>query len=177
MSWDDAKAYAAWMARRTGKAYRLPTEAEWEYAARSESTGPRPWGFNADNACGHANVLDQTFVRVVPPGKGKEWNNDFVHQCDDGVAYTAQVGRYRANAFGLHDMMGNVWEWVEDCYNESYAGAPEDGTAWLAGDCGRRVNRGGGWDFDPRGVRSADRFGVTTDLRSLVLGIRLARTE
>ena len=143
VSWNDAKAYVAWISRKSGKAYRLLSEAEWEYAARAGSNTARPWGDSASQACAHANVRDLSFVRIVPPGQGKQWPMDSVHDCDDGVGYTARVGSYRANAFGLYDMIGNVWEWTEDCWNESYAGAPADGSAWLTGECSRRVERGG----------------------------------
>ncbi|MBI3915626.1 MAG: formylglycine-generating enzyme family protein [Betaproteobacteria bacterium] len=177
VSWDDAKAYAAWMARRTGKSYRLLTEAEWEYAARAGSGAPRPWGFDPDDACRHANVGDQSFTRGVSPGPGKQWTPGALHQCDDGYAYTAPVGRFRVNALGLHDMLGNVWEWVEDCWNDNYVGAPSDGSAWFGGDCGRRVDRGGGWGSFPRDVRSAARGWLTPGGRDVSLGFRLARTD
>ena len=86
------------------------------------------------------------------------------------------MGRYGQNAFGLFDMHGNVWEWTENCRNASYAGAPSDGSAWLSGDCSRRVNRGGSWDGGPRSVRSSNRYGDAADYRSDSLGFRLART-
>ncbi len=126
VSWTDAKAYVDWLASRTGKAYRLPGEAEWEYAARAASNTARPWGDDPNQACSHANVADQTFVRVVPVPEGKKWVNQ--HECDDGSAYTANVGSYRANRFGLYDMIGNVWEWTADCWNTSYTAAPSDGS-------------------------------------------------
>jgi formylglycine-generating enzyme required for sulfatase activity len=172
VSWDDAKAYTVWLSRRTGKTYRLLTEAEWEYAARAGTVTRRYWGDDGNRSCAYANTLDRTAKRVVP---------GFSHfqsaECDDGHAYTAPVGRYQANAFGLHDMLGNVWEWVEDCWNETYSGAPVDGRAWSSGNCGRRVLRGGSWGSDPRLVRAADRDGDTTAIRIDIIGFRVARTD
>lgn len=177
ISWNDAKAFAAWLSRRAGKPYRLLTEAEWEYAARAGSATPRPWGVDRRDPCQHANVLDDSFLNGVSPGEGREWKRDLAHQCDDGYAYTAPVGSFRANAFGLHDMMGNVWEWVEDCLNDSYVGAPSDGSAWLAGDCDKRVRRGGSWFSNKPDVRLAYRYAATTGYRSGLVGFRLARTD
>ena len=97
--------------------------------------------------------------------------------CRDGEVYTAPVGSYRANGFGLHDMLGNVWEWTEDCWHGSYAGAPSDGGAWTSGgNCGRRVLRGGSWVNYPRDLRAASRDGYVVDLRSYYVGFRVART-
>ena len=174
VTWDDAQAYVQWLSRKSGKSYRLLTEAEWEYAARAYSIAARPWGGDPALACVHANVGDQSFVRAVSPGEDRKWSNP--HGCDDGSAYTSRVGRYAANRFGLHDMIGNAWEWVEDCWNDKYVGAPTDGSAWISGDCARRVLRGGGWFNLPRDARSADRDGSVTAYRSGVLGFRLART-
>ena len=174
VTWDDAQAYVQWLSRKTGKDYRLLTEAEWEYAARAYSRTARPWGDSANQACAHANVADQALLRAVSPGEGKKWN--FIHDCDDGSAYTSAVGRYQANRFGLYDMIGNALEWVEDCWNTSFKGAPEDGSAWTAGECARRVVRGGSWSGNPRLVRSAERGGVGTAGRGGNVGFRLART-
>lgn len=175
VSWRDAKAYAAWLSSKTGRSYRLLTEAEWEYTARAGSAASRPWGENPSVACDHANIGDGVFVRRVLSRQGNEkvMAGEY-HQCDDGYAYTAPVGRFRPNAFGLHDMMGNVIEWVEDCWNESYDDAPSDGSAWLTGDCRRRVSRGGGWSDIPRLVRFANRDGKAAGLRMLTLGFRVA---
>jgi len=151
VNWDDAKAYTAWLSRKTGHTYRLPSEAEWEYAARAGTTAARYWGASADDACGYANGHDRTSKRV----NQFDWSS---HDCDDGYAQTAPVGSFEANVFGLHGMLGNVWEWTEDCWNESYAGAPSDTNLWKAGDCSRRVLRGGSWSDLPWSVRSANRF-------------------
>jgi len=154
VSWRDAKAYLAWLSRRTGQNYRLLTDAEWEYAARAGSAKLYWWG-----------------DRVVP-------NRANCVNC--GAPYNrkapSDVGLYPPNGFGLHDMSGGVWEWVEDCWNESYAGAPSDGKAWRLGDCSRRVLRGGSWDFIPRNVRAAYRYGVVTGVRDFDIGFRIART-
>jgi formylglycine-generating enzyme required for sulfatase activity len=154
VSWDDARAYLAWLSRMTGKAYRLLTEAEWEYAARAGTTSAYFWGDEIGK--GHANCNDC----------GSKW---------DG-RQTAPVGSFAANAFGLHDLHGNVWEWVEDCFHDDYKGAPVDGSAWTAGDCKYRVVRGGSWYGVPRYLRSANRNGGTSDDRVDGLGFRVGRT-
>ena len=101
----------------------------------------------------------------MSPGKGKEWKEGFA-RCEDGSAYTANAGSYQRNAFGLYDMIGNVWEWTADCWNASYQGAPTEGQAWLTGDCALRVARGGSWHNDPRNARSALRHGDDTGHRN-----------
>ena len=127
-----APAYAAWLSAETGKRYRLPTEAEWEYAVRASSTTKYHFGDNEAQLCQHGNHADTS--------TDYEWRNT---ACSDDVGErTAEVGRYRPNAFGLYDMEGNVYEWVQDCWNNSYVGAPTDGRAWTSGDCGLRVVRG-----------------------------------
>jgi formylglycine-generating enzyme required for sulfatase activity len=155
VSWDDAKAYVAWLSRKSGKSYRLPSEAEWEYAARAGTTTRYTWG--DDVGRNRANC----------DGCGSQWDDK----------QTAPVGSFAANRFGLHDMHGNVWEWVEDCWNGNYSGAPGDGTAWTAGrDCGRRVLRGGSWSFDPGNLRAASRGWDGTSSRLIISGFRVART-
>jgi len=171
VSFNDALAYAAWLSERTGAGYRLPTEAEWEYAARAGTTTPRYWLGGADAGCAHANGADQTAKTRFP-----DWT---IMECDDGALFTAAVGSYRRNPFGLSDMIGNAWEWVADCWHASYAGAPEDAGAWLEandGDCARRVVRGGGWDYLPGLLRAALRDGDDRDARNGSVGFRLART-
>ncbi len=169
VSWEDAKGYARWLSGKSGKEYRLVSESEWEYAARGGSRGMRPWGDGEREACGYANVADQA-------GKRKYDWGPWVFDCDDGYATTAPVGSYRENGFGLKDMLGSVWEWVEDCWNESYRGAPGGGSAWTGGDCSRRVFRGGSWSGRPSLVRSAKRFGLELAIRSNIMGFRIART-
>lgn len=168
VSWDDASAYAAWLAARTGKAYRLPSEAEWEYAARGATTGAHAWAGGATAGCAFANMADAAAKAVMPAG----WS--FV-TCNDGHVHTAPVARYRANGFGLHDMFGNVWEWTQDCYAASHSGAPTDGRPRLAQPCGQRVLRGGSWMVEPRLVRSAARFGEAPPYRAFFNGFRVAR--
>jgi formylglycine-generating enzyme required for sulfatase activity len=149
VNWKDAKEYVAWLSRRTGKRYRLLSEAEWEYMARGRSTSKYPWGNSIDSS------------------KAKYGSSNG----------TVPVARYAANAFGVHDTVGNVWEWTEDCWHGSYAGAPTDGSSWTSGgNCRLRVLRGGSWINKPRYVRSAYRDRDGPDYRSLNSGFRVART-
>ncbi len=174
VNWDDAKAYATWLSQQTGKAYRLATEAEWEYAARAGTTTSRYWGDSRSGpACLNANVTDQTRAAA----HNLVDSEDNIFQCTDGHVFTAPVGRFQANAFGLHDMIGNAWEWTEDCYHDSYNGAPTNGSAWLTGDCSFRVARGGSWHALPGDVRSADRDWGAASSRYNLLGFRVARTN
>ena len=172
VNWRDAKAYTDWLSQKTGKHYRLPTEAEWEYAARAGNRAPRPWGDRANEACRYANVADASAKRDVP-GIGV-WT---FHQCDDHHAYTAPAGSYRPNAFGLYDMLGNAWEWTEDCLNEESASAPADDRDRSSGECGRRVLRGGAWVDSPAFVRYDFRFFIGSDDRDFYIGFRVARTD
>ncbi|MGQ0671306.1 MAG: formylglycine-generating enzyme family protein [Hyphomicrobium sp.] len=166
VSWDDAKAYIAWLSQKSGQTYRLLTEAEWEYAARAGTNGR--WSFVGDeaNVCEYANHADT--------GTSFSWRNA---KCRDGAGErTAEVGLYKPNAFGLHDMHGNVGEWVEDCYQDSYKAAPVDATATTETSGCRRVVRGGSWFFSPEELRSADRGRNFASLRSYILGFRVGRT-
>ncbi len=155
VSWDDAKTYVAWLSQRTGQQYRLLTESEWEYAARAGTTTTYYWG--NDIGRGNANCN----------GCRTQW---------DGKQ-TAPAGSFKANSFGLHDMLGNVYEWVEDCYHDSYTGAPTDGAAWTAScTSASRVLRGGSW-YDYSGfARSAYRSWLSSDYRFNYFGFRVART-
>jgi formylglycine-generating enzyme required for sulfatase activity len=169
----DATAYAAWLSRKTGKAYRLPSEAEWEYAARAGATTARFWGDDRDRtaACGYANVADETLREnfFAQPDR------DRFFACDDSYAATSPVGKFHRNGFGLYDMLGNVWQWTADCYSNGYSGAPSDGSAWTTGDCDRRVLRGGSWAAIPRFLRAGTRSRIGTDKRGNDAGFRLAR--
>jgi formylglycine-generating enzyme required for sulfatase activity len=169
ISWNDAQAYAKWISRKTGKQYRLPTEAEWEYAARGKTRSSRYWGDNPDKACKFANVSDRTAKAKIPGSLS--W---LAHECADNVAFTASVGSFRANAFGLKDMLGNVWEWTEDCYQDSYEGAFANGGAWQE-EGAKRVLRGGSWNSDPQNVRAAIRNSDRQGRRFSFFGFRLAR--
>ena len=164
VSWNDARAYVNWLSGATGESYRLLSESEWEYAARSGTSTARYWGESESGQCRYANGADAS--------TDFDWRTG----CDDGYSRTAPVGSFAANVFGLHDMSGNVFEWVEDCWNGSYAGAPGDGSAWESGNCSARVLRGGSWNVSPRGLRSAVRGGYGTDFRNLYCGFRVART-
>ena len=154
VSWDDAKAYASWLSRKTGKAYELLSEAKWEYAARGGTATPYWWGENQESD------------RANCDGCGSNWDNE----------KTAPVGSFEANGFGLHDTAGNVREWVEDCYHDHYEGAPTDGSPWIDAQCSVRVLRGGGWYNPPKVVRSASRIGAGPDYAYDDYGFRVART-
>jgi formylglycine-generating enzyme required for sulfatase activity len=170
VSWDDAQAYVAWLSAKTGHAYRLPTEAEWEYAARAGTTTARYGSDNPAEFCRYTNVGDLDYSEQHPGDSGVN------RACRDGYAYTSPVGSFPPNQFGLYDILGNVMDWTEDCWNANYSGAPADGTAWHSGDCGRRVVRGGSWDADLSVVRSAHRRGILTSKRVTSFGFRVART-
>ncbi len=151
VSWADAQAYARWLAQKTSQPYRLPSEAEWEYAARAGSTALRPWGDEAAEACAHANTYDLSARAQYRLGREHA-------PCRDGQPDVATVGLFEPNAFGLHDMIGNVWEWTEDCSTGSYVGRPTDARAWTwLGGCARRVRRGGSWISPPSLSRVAAR--------------------
>jgi len=171
VSWNDAKAYLRWLTGRTGRAYRLPSEAEWEYAARAGSPAMRPWGDSRAEACQFGNLRDLSLMAEL--GVSPETESNF--GCDDGHPHTAPVARFAPNGFGLHDMLGNVWEWVEDCWNANYLGAPTDGSAWTSGECGRRVARGGSWASNTRDVRHGFRLRDDATLRAVFSGLRVAR--
>jgi formylglycine-generating enzyme required for sulfatase activity len=154
VTWNDAQQYVTWLSRLTGQPYRLPTEAEWEYAARAGTATAYSWG----DEIGQANANCS--------GCGSAWDN----------RGTSPVGSFKPNAFGLYDTAGNVWQWVEDCYHGDYAGAPADGSAWTGGDCGRRVVRGGSWVDRSQFSRSAHRLRFSTLFRMSNIGFRVART-
>ena len=172
ISWPEAKAYADWLAAKTGKPYRLISESEFEYAARAGSKTAWFWGGNdlKAKACEYANLHDEV---------GKEAHPNYVWShvlCSDGVAENAEVGKYKSNAFGLHDMLGNVREWVADCHIIGYAGAPVDGTVRKHdGKCEKRVVRGGAWLDGPSTARSAYRYSELEEMKNYQTGFRLAR--
>ena len=170
ISWDEAKRYVEWLARMTGKPYRLLTEAEWEYAARAGATTTYSFGSDERDLCDHANFADLTLRKVVPAG----WVTS--DACEDKQTVTAIVGSYSANAFGLFDMHGNVQEWTEDCYMNNYDGAPTDGSARQTTDCKQRVARGGSWSSGPQNLRAAYRGWNSPDLRYNYVGFRVGRS-
>ena len=171
VSWHDAREYVEWLSRETSEGYRLPSEAEWEYVARGGQGAARYWGESEGGQCRHANGAERAWKRHYGDVR---WTTV---SCDDGHVHTAPAGSFGANGHGLHDVMGNVWEWVEDCWHEGYGGAPVDGSVWISnGDCSKRVLRGGSWSNGPRNLRSANRSWVTTAFRNVNLGFRVART-
>jgi formylglycine-generating enzyme required for sulfatase activity len=153
VTWNDAQQYVAWLSKTAGQPYRLLTEAEWEYAARAGATTAYPWGEEVGE--GNANCS----------GCGSAWDN----------RETSPAGSFKPNAFGLHDMAGNVWQWVQDCFHGDYGGAPTDGSAWTGGDCSRRVVRGGSWVDRPQFSRSAHRLSFSAAFRISNLGFRVGR--
>jgi sulfatase modifying factor 1 len=173
VSWQDATDYANWLSRRTGKPYRLLSEAEWEYAARAGTRSRRFWGDDARGSCDFANGADRSAADRV---SGFRKLNTFV-ECDDRNPWTSRVGSYRGNAFGLHDMLGNVSEWVSDCWTENYKHAPADASSRTGGDCAKRVLRGGPWSYGPGYLRSAFRFERDAHVRSDHEGFRVARSN
>jgi formylglycine-generating enzyme required for sulfatase activity len=172
IAWTEAKAYVEWLSAKTGRRYRLLSEAEWEYAARAGAQTSRPWGDDPNKSCAHANLADETLSLEVPRG-GRAWYPGF-HGCRDGYSYTAPVGRYAANRFGLHDMLGNVWEWVEDCWHAQHTEATS--APRTSADCAQRVYRGGAWRSYPELARSALRQKAAPRDRHALLGFRVART-
>ena len=170
VSWEDAQAYVEWLSNKTQTRYRLLSEAEWEYAARGGTVAPRYWNESESGQCGSANGADLALRTRYP-----DWF-DLIAPCDDGRPHTSEAGSYRPNAFGLYDMLGNAREWVADCWNGDYTGAPNDGSAWTeSGNCALRVLRGGSWLDGPGGVRSSTRDKGTTDIRFSANGFRVAR--
>lgn len=152
VTWVEAKQFLSWMSKKTGQRYRLPSEAEWEYAARAGSTTAYWWG--AEVGSGQANCRD----------------------CNAGQPLqTTRVGSYKPNPFGLYDTAGNLAEWVEDCWNDDYKGAPADGSAWTAGQCRLRVLRGGSFDSQARYLRTSSRFRYDTNVRFFANGFRVLR--
>jgi formylglycine-generating enzyme required for sulfatase activity len=166
ISWDDAQQYLAWLSGKTGREYRLPTEAEWEYVARAETIGDTYWR-SKKVTCKQANVADQLLRKKDPMVAA--------FTCEDGYVKTAPVGSFPANKFGIQDIYGNVAEWVEDCWNGNYLGAPADGQAWTSGDCGRRILRGGSWKSGPQEIRASSRVPLWKELRLNTSGLRVVR--
>ena len=170
VSWNDAVAFCKWLSRKEGKTYRLPTEAEWEYACRAGTTTRYYSADDPETLAKVGNVADATFKAKFPYEK-------FTIKASDGYVFTSPVGKFKPNAFGLYDMHGNAWQWCADWYGaEYYAASPaDDPTGPDSGD--DRVLRGGSWVNGPDGPRSADRDWITPDFRDSTTGFRVARTQ
>ena len=164
VTWYDATAYVEWLSQQTGQSYRLPTEAEWEYAARAGTTTRYHFGSEISRLCAYGNSADGG-------GFARSEKN-----CTDGYPTSpAPVGSFQSNKFGLYDTHGNVWEWVMDCWNTSYAGAPTDGSSWNAGSCSERVIRGGSWATDHRFVEVNYRTAKMVNHNDYSIGFRVVR--
>jgi formylglycine-generating enzyme required for sulfatase activity len=163
VSWDDARQFVAWLAKKSGKAYRLPTEAEWEYAARGATKASAPYApFSTGATINYKQANYDANFTYGSSGKMGIYRQK-----------TVEAGSLPRNAFGLHEMHGNVWEWVEDCYRDSYEGAPTDGSAVSARNCALGVLRGGAWNYYPRLLRSAYRYATARDVRLENVGFRV----
>ncbi len=164
VTWDDARAYAQWLSEQTGQSYRLPTEAEWEYSARANTETTRYWGHNANEACDYANVRDETLKQE------KKWS--LTLQCTDGYVYTAPIGRFKPNAFGLFDMLGNVREWTCSQYQKSYRGEEQR----CANENYEFISvRGGSWGSKAHILRTAKRGWAKPSLSNQYVGFRVAK--
>ena len=171
LSFEDAAAYVAWLAELTGKPYRLLSSTEFEYATRAGTRGPWFWGPANSDACEYANVADDTFRRLYDYAP--------VFACDDGYERTAPVGSFEPNPWGLYDMLGNAWEWTQDCTHDDMSGVPTDGRAWLEEDDGRcefRLPRGGAWVSGTDWTRAAAQSNDHYYYHSQLIGFRVALT-
>lgn len=168
VSWEDAQAYVAWLNTQTHGGYRLLTESEWEFLARAGSTTVYPWGDDVNIGCAFMNGTDATARATYA-----DWSTA---TCDDGALKTSPVGVYQPNAFGLYDMIGNLADWVQDCYVASYEALASNGAAQESASCAARTNRGGSWGSQPPYLRTADRFRKAPGHRDDSIGIRVART-
>ncbi|MEQ9258631.1 MAG: SUMF1/EgtB/PvdO family nonheme iron enzyme [Roseovarius sp.] len=167
LTWHDAQAYVDWLARETGKPYRLPSEAEWEYAARAGSDARFSFGADVEAICRYDNIADAD-ARA-------RWPSWETVACSDGVIFTAPVGSFEANGFGIADLYGNAREWVRDCWHTTYDNAPATSEAWVDAGCDRRVARGGSWDSKPSLVASSWRLSMPSGTRHFLYGFRVAR--
>ena len=184
VSWDDAQAYVNWLSEKTGQGYRLLSESEWEYIARAETMTSRYWGDDRSEQCSHANGADQSTVReyehIWERYGSDRWR---AAPCDDGYPHTAPTGTFTKNGFGLYDVLGNAWEWVEDCPSDDYRNSPTDqGAHRTIVDCGfgghhPRRFRGGGWSSSPASLRAARRDKLDKSDRTSDLGFRVVRAD
>ncbi len=174
VNWEDAVAYTRWLSDRTGHSYRLPTEAEWEYAARAGSAGPFFWGRDPARACDYANVRSPGAQPISERQRRADESRGF--PCDDGYAAASPVGSFLPNAFGLYDLQGNAWEWVADCNHKDYVGAPNDGSAWLDADgCQFGLIRGGSFLNLVERSSVTVRVGRPRNGRATNMGFRVVR--
>jgi formylglycine-generating enzyme required for sulfatase activity len=172
MTWTDAADYAAWLSKTTGHRYHLPTEAQWEYAARGGTQTARYWGDEVQDICARIDMMNAATVAAI--GAPESWKNKLV--CSTGPAWTVPVGSYAANPFGLYDMLGSVWEWTADCAHDTYQGAPTDGSAWDEPGCRMHSLRGGALHSEAWLARAATRGkGMDITFRPVAAGFRVAR--
>ncbi len=169
ISWSDANAYAKWLTKKTGRKYRVPSTVEFEYASRAGSSSPWFWGTDPAKACEYANIGDKTFADKYPSRSS--------FPCTDGYVYTTKVGSFKPNKYGLYDMVGNAWEWTNDCFQSDLKGAPVDGSSWIKDTdktCTWRTPKGGsrisGISWSRAAVRSRD----GANYKSFMLGFRVA---
>ncbi len=167
VSWSDAKAYCDWLSKKTGRTYRIPSAVEFEYASRAGSSAPWFWGTNPEHACDYANIGDSAFKDKYPSRPS--------FPCTDGYVYTAPVKKFKPNAFGLYDMVGNAWEWTNDCFSNDLTNAPVDGTSYEGTDeeCVFRTPKGGSWISGMAWGRAAVRSRDGADYKSFMLGFRV----
>lgn len=167
VSWEDANGYAHWLSQQTGHTYRLPSEAQWEFAARGGSETTYFWGTDVNQACFYANVSD-----INATNANSAW---LQVNCEDGYSGPAPVGQYPPNPFGIHDLIGNVYEWVQDCYSDNYEVLSVDGRAHENSYCRKRVARGGGWASPSWHLRASHRQAYPENERRKTLGFRVVR--
>jgi sulfatase modifying factor 1 len=170
VNWYDAKAFCDWLGQKEGQTYRLPTEAEWEHSCRAGQASRYSSGDDPESLATVGNVVDATAREKYP-----SWT--YAIKARDGYVFTAPVGRFGANAFGLYDMHGNVWEWCADDYDSDYYAKSPPVDPWNSSEAAFRVIRGGGWFHDPRSCRSANRNMAAPDNRIYCLGFRAVRVR
>ncbi len=168
VSWSDAKAYCDWLSKKTGREYRVPSTVEFEYATRAGSSSPWFWGTDPELACDYANVGDRTFSNQFPTRP--------IFPCTDGYVFTSSVAKFKPNAFGLYDMIGNAWEWTNDCFKNNLDDAPIDGSSYQGTneECVFRTPKGGSWISGVAWGRTAVRSRDGADYKSFMLGFRVA---
>ena len=178
VSWEDGWHYASWLSEETGEFYQLPSEAQWEYAARAGTRTARFWGDDATGQCRHANGFDRDLAAIDERGLSLfERLGVTPASCSDGQGRgTAPVGSYEPNAFGLYDMIGNLTEWTNDCWNGDHSDRPGNDEVRASGDCSQRVLRGGTWAYPVESLRSAYRSALELDHRDNGLGFRVIRS-